>query len=162
MGRAYSLDLRERIAGHVAAGGSRREAGRRFGVSPSTAVRIAAQVTERGTLEPRRIGRPPGRGKLAPYVDFLVEIVEAVPDITLEELAAALLSEHGVKAHPSSISRLLTRAGMTYKKRPSRRRSATGPRSAPSALIGPSTPSRACERSRTGWSSSTSAAPRPI
>lgn len=150
MGRAYSVDLRERIAGHVAAGGSRREAGRRFGVSASTAVRIAARQAERGTLAPRKQGRPPGRGKLAPYVDFLVEIVVAVPDITLEELAAALFAEHGVKVHPSSISRVLIKAGVTYKKSRSRPRSAIGPRSAPSTPIGSSTPSRACAWSRTG------------
>ena len=65
MGRAYSLDLRERVARHVTEGGSRREAGRRFGVSASTAVRIAASQAVRGTLAPRRQGRPPGRGKLA-------------------------------------------------------------------------------------------------
>ena len=116
MGRAYSLDLRERICGYIVRGGSRRAAARHFGVSPSTAVRIAAQMAERGTLAPRRIGRPPGRGKLAPYVAFLVEIVEAVPDIALTELAAALEAEHGVRVHPSSISRVLTRADMTYKK----------------------------------------------
>lgn len=100
MGRAYSVDLRERIARHVERGGSRREAGRRFGVSASTAVRIAASQAERGTVAPRKQGRPPGNGKLAAYVSFLLEIVEAVPDLTLEELAAALLGEHGVKAHP--------------------------------------------------------------
>ena len=150
MGRAYSLDLRERISGYISRGGSRRGAARHFGVSPSTAVRIAAQMAERGTLEPRRLGRPPGRGKLAPYVDFLVEIVEAVPDIALTELATALEAEHGVRVHPSSISRLLKRAGLTYKKSRSRHRSAPGPRSAPSAPIGPGTPSRACARSRTG------------
>jgi transposase len=116
MGRAYSLDLRERVARHVAEGGSRREAGRRFGVSASTAVRIAASQAERGTLMPRKLGRPPGKGKLAPYVGFLVEIVEAVPDITMPELAAALEAEHGVKVHPSSISRALIRADLTYKK----------------------------------------------
>jgi transposase len=116
MGRAYSLDLRERVARHVAEGGSRREAGRRFGVSASTAVRIAASQAERGTLAPRRQGRPPGRGKLAPYVDFLVELVEAVPDITMPELAKALEAEHGVKVAPSSISRALIRAGLSYKK----------------------------------------------
>jgi transposase len=116
MGRAYSLDLRERVARHVAEGGSRREAGRRFGVSASTAVRIAASEAVRGSLAPRKQGRPPGRGKLAAYVDFLVELVEAVPDITMPELARALEAEHGVKAHPSSISRALIRAGMTYKK----------------------------------------------
>ena len=150
MGRAYSRDLRERIAAHVAGGGSRREAGRRFGVSASTAVRVAASRAAGGTLAPRKQGRPPGTGKLAAYVGFLVEIVEAVPDITLKELAAALEAEHGVKADPSSISRVLIKAGVTYKKSRSRLRSATGPRSAPSAPIGPGTPSRACARSRTG------------
>lgn len=116
MGRAYSLDLRERVARHVAEGGSRRGAGRHYGVSASTAVRIAASVAERGTLAPRRQGRPPGQGKLAPYVGFLVEIVEAVPDITMPELAEALEAEHGVRVHPSSISRVLIRNGLTYKK----------------------------------------------
>jgi transposase len=116
MGKAYSVDLRERVAKHVAEGGSRREAGRRFGVSASTAVRVAASQATRGTVMPRKQGRPPGQGKLAPYVGFLTEIVEAVPDITMPELAGALAAEHGVKAHPSSISRLLIRIGMSYKK----------------------------------------------
>jgi transposase len=150
MSRAYSLDLRERISDYITRGGSRRAAARHFGVSPSTAVRIAAQVKVRGTLEPRRIGRPPGRGKLAPYMDFLIEIVEAVPDIALTELAAALEAEHGVRLHPSSISRALIRAGLTYKKSRSKRRSAPGPMSGPSAPTGPGIPSRGCVRSRTG------------
>ncbi len=150
MGKPYSIDLRERISVFVARGGSRREAARHFAVSVSTAVRIAAQAAERGTLAPLRLGRPPGGGKLAPYMEFLIEIVEAVPDIALTELAAALAAEHGVRVHPSSISRALTRAGITYKKSRSRPRSAPGPRSAPSAPIGPGTPSRACARSRTG------------
>jgi transposase len=79
-------------------------------------VRIAASQARRGTLTPRRQGRPPGGGKLARNIGFLVELVEAVPDITMPELARALEAEHGVKAHPSSISRALIRAGITYKK----------------------------------------------
>ena len=130
MGKAYSLDLRERIAAHVAAGGTRRGAARHFAVSPSTAVRVVASQSQRGTLEPRKQGRPPGTGKLAAHIDFLVEIVEAVPDITMPELAAALLAEHGVEAHPSSLSRVLVKQGMTYKKRHSTPRSASAPMSA--------------------------------
>jgi transposase len=107
-----SQTLRERLWGFVAAGGSRRGAARHFGVSASTAVRVAASQAERDTLAPKKQGRPPGKGKLAPYVDFLVEIVEAVPDITLEELAAALEAEHGVRVHPSSISWVLIRAAV--------------------------------------------------
>ena len=126
MGRALSLDLRERVWKFIEGGGSRHAAARHFRISVSSAVRIAASQAERGTLEPRKQGRPPGRGKLAPYVDFLVEIVDSVPDITLDELAAALESEHGVHAHPASISRVLTRAGLTYKKSRCMLRSASG------------------------------------
>lgn len=67
-------------------------------------------------MEPRRRGRPPGGGKLAAHLGFLIEVVEAVPDITLEELAAALLDAEGVKVHSASISRVLCKAGISYKK----------------------------------------------
>ena len=136
MGRALSLDLRERVWKFIEGGGSRRAAARHFRISVSSAVRIAASQAERGTLEPRKQGRPPGQGKLAAYVDFLVEIVEAVPDITLDELAAALESAHAVQAHPASISRVLTRAGLTYKKSRSMPRSASGRTSARRARTG--------------------------
>ncbi|HKX77607.1 MAG TPA: hypothetical protein VJM34_03710 [Novosphingobium sp.] len=42
--------------------------------------------------------------------------VEADGDITMPELAALLLAERGVKAHPASLSRLLIREGFTVKK----------------------------------------------
>ena len=116
MGRALSLDLRERVWKFIEGGGSRRAAARHFRISVSSAVRIAAGQAERGTLEPRKPGRPPGRGKLAPYVEFLVEI--------------------GVCAHPASISRVLTRAGLTYKKSRSTPRSASGRTSARRARTG--------------------------
>ena len=92
----------------IEAGGSRRAAARHFRISASSAVRIAVSRAERGTLEPRKQDRPPGQGKLAAYVGFLAEVVEA-PDITLDELAAALEGEHEVHAHPASISRVLRR-----------------------------------------------------
>ena len=46
----------------------------------------------------------------------LIEWVETTPDITMPELAARLQSGFGVKARPSSLSRLLCKAGWTYKK----------------------------------------------
>ncbi|TFL16021.1 IS630 transposase-related protein, partial [Jannaschia formosa] len=42
MGNPYSMDLRERIWRYIAAGHSRRAAAQVFGVSASTAVRLAA------------------------------------------------------------------------------------------------------------------------
>ncbi len=113
MGRSYSLDLRVRVAAFVEAGHSRRAAARHFGVSDSFAIRLARRQTQSGSPAPARQGRPPGHGKLAPYEAFLVQVVEAKPDITMPELAARLLEEHGVVAAPATLSRLLCRHGLT-------------------------------------------------
>jgi len=118
MGKPYSLDLRQRICGYVTAGNSCRAAGRIFGVSAATAVRYAADQRERGEISSKPQGRPEGRfGKLAPHAGFLIEIVRAEPDITLQELSCALIDAHGVSVQLSSIHRALQRAGFSYKKR---------------------------------------------
>jgi transposase len=49
-------------------------------------------------------------------MEALIGWVEADGDITMPELAARLLSERGVKAHPASLSRLLIQHGFTVKK----------------------------------------------
>ena len=67
-------------------------------------------------LEPAKQGRPSGGGKLASHRDFLIAQVEKHPDITMPELAAILEAGRGVTASPASLSRLLCRAGFTYKK----------------------------------------------
>lgn len=118
MGKSYSLDLRERIVAHVLAGGSRRGAARQFEVSDSCAVKLLARVERTGSPQPARQGRPPGDGKLAAHRAFLVEQVEARPDITMPQLAARLEAERGVIASPASLSRVLCAAGFTYKKSP--------------------------------------------
>jgi hypothetical protein len=50
-----------------------------------------------------------------PYETFL-QAVEAKPAITMPELAAQLLDEHGIVAAPAMLSRFLCRHGLTYKK----------------------------------------------
>ena len=47
---------------------------------------------------------------------MLIGWVEADGDITMPELAARLLAERGVSAHPASLSRLLIQHGFTVKK----------------------------------------------
>jgi transposase len=116
MGKAYSIDLRGRVYSDVEKGLSRRAAARRFGVSASTGVRLAQRMAATGSLAPSRQGRPAGKGKLAAYRDIVIGWVAAQGDITLHELAERLLCEQGVKAHLSSLSRLLTAAGFTVKK----------------------------------------------
>jgi transposase len=118
MGKSYSADLRKRVTGFVDAGHSRREAAQRFGVSASFAVKLDARRRETGSTEPAVQGRPKGGGKLAPHLNFLIGRVKAQPDITMPELAADLLSDRRIEAAPASISRVLRKAGFTYKKSP--------------------------------------------
>jgi transposase len=118
MGRSYSLDLRVRVTAFVEAGHSCRAAARHFGVSDSFAIKLMRHQGQSGSPAPARQGRPRGQGKLARYENFLVSGVERQPDITMPELAARLLEEHGVSAAPATLSRLLCRHGFTYKKTP--------------------------------------------
>ena len=118
MAQSYSLDLRVRVAGFVEAGHSCRAAARHFGVSDSCAIRLVRRTRDTGSPTPARQGRPPGGGKLVPYESFLIQTVEARPAITMPELAARLLEEHGVVAAPAMLSRFLCRRGFSYKKSP--------------------------------------------
>ena len=93
------------------AGGSRRSAARRFGVSASAAVKLAQRVEKTGSIAAAKQGRPPGGGKLSGHVERLIGWVEAQGDATLAELAARLAEETGVTAHPRSIGRVLQAAG---------------------------------------------------
>lgn len=100
----------------IAAGKSRRGVAAQFEVAPSTAVRIQARYAATGSVEPARQGRPKGSGKLGPYRAVLIEKVKAKPDITLPDLAAWLAAEHGLTVDPSNLSKLLCKAGFSYKK----------------------------------------------
>ena len=60
-----------------------------------------------------------------PHRDFLEAARTEKPDITLQALCDRLLSERGVKADTSMMSRFFRRIGVTFKKRPSSRASRT-------------------------------------
>jgi transposase len=113
---SYSVDLRDRVTQAVSDGQSRRQVAQRFAVGVSTAIRWAARAEAEGSARARKTGRPSGKGPLVDHQAFLIVQVEARPDITMPELAARLKEFRGVEAHPASISRLLCRAGFTYKK----------------------------------------------
>jgi len=53
---------------------------------------------------------------LVTHLAYLIGVVEAEPDITMPELAARLQATRGVVAAWASLSKLLCRAGFTYKK----------------------------------------------
>lgn len=116
MGKSISNDLRVRMVRGIALGKSRRAVAARFEVAPSTAVRVQARYAATGSVEPAKQGRPQGSGKLAPYREVLIEKVKAQPDITMPDLAVWLEADHGVTADPSNLSKLLCKAGFSYKK----------------------------------------------
>ena len=60
MGKSSSVDLRVRIVSEIVGGQSCRSAARRFGVAPSTAVRLAQRKARTGSVAPARQGRPAG------------------------------------------------------------------------------------------------------
>ena len=116
MGHCRSNDLRARVVEAVAQGSSRRAAAARFAVSASSAIRWTGRAAAEGSAAPRKLGRPAGKGPLADHLDYLVAAVEAKPDITMAELAVRLLADRGVTGAEWSLSRLLHKAGYTYKK----------------------------------------------
>jgi transposase len=94
MGICRSNDLRVRVVEAVAAGSWRRAAADRFSVSVSSAIRWSARASTEGSPSPRKQGHPAGKGPLA----------------------ARLQAECGMVAAWASLSKLLCRAGFTYKK----------------------------------------------
>jgi transposase len=116
MGKSLSTDLRLRMAEAVSSGKSCRTVAMPFKVAPSTVIRLVRRQQQTGSLAPAKQGRPFGWGRLGAMRDFLISRVQETPDITMPELAAALHTVHGLKAHPGSISKLLRAAGFSYKK----------------------------------------------
>ena len=72
---------------------------------------------ETGALDPKPQGNP-GYGKLSDVKEWVGRRIAAQPDLTIDELTAALDMEQGLKVHRSSVGRLLHRLGLSHKKRP--------------------------------------------
>jgi len=121
MPHPLSNDLRERVVVFIQAGNSCHEAADHFGTSVSFAVNLMALYRETGSVEPRPTGGK-RHGKLDAAETFLLAFVERTPDVTMPELAAALLEEKGIRAAPQSLSRWLIRKGLSFKKNPSGKR----------------------------------------
>ena len=117
MGRAYSADVRGRVIDVVAGGASARGAAARFGVGAATAIVWVRRWRETGERTARRQGNP-GGSKLDAHEGFLLGLIEAQRDITLEEMRARLLAERGVSAGVGTLWRFFDLRAITVKKRP--------------------------------------------
>ena len=117
MAKTYGEDLRGRVIVAVDGGMSRRAAAERFKVAVSTAIRWVRAWRENG----RGVAKPKGGDtrshRIEAHRDTILGAIEAQKDITLAELAALLMREHGVRVAPSTVHRFLVRHRITLKKR---------------------------------------------
>ena len=118
---AYSSDLRVRVIHVVEGGAAARAAARQFAIGDSTAIRWAKRWRETGSFAAKST-KGQSRSPLKQYRDWLLELVRQQPDATLEEIQQRLLDEHQRKAGISSIWRFFDRHGISFKKKPARRR----------------------------------------
>jgi len=151
----YSQDLRERVIGFMALGGSARKAATRFDVSVSSATRWAQRWRAEGHARPRAMGGD-HRCRLSEHSAKVLQLVARQPDLTLQEIRSALAVSCGITVGLSTVHRFLRAHNVTLKKRPCTRPSRTA-RMSPrpdvcSSVVSPlSTP--------IAWSSSTRLGP---
>lgn len=119
MGRPYSKDLRSRFVALLDAGMSASGAGNRLLVPRSTATRWGSIWTTEKRCEALPMGGDRRSAPLEEHSDFILARVEEKPDMFLCEIVADLRASKDVIASENAVSRLLSRHGITRKKRPS-------------------------------------------
>jgi transposase len=118
MPKPYSQDLRDRVVRAVEAGASCHEAAAAFEVSASSAIRWVARWRETGSAAAKPMG-----GKRSPdaHAPWLLELIAAEPDLTLEEIRGRL-RQRDIAVAASSVWRFCDRHDITFKKKPARSR----------------------------------------
>jgi transposase len=120
MARAYSQDLRERVVGAVDGGMSRRAAAKCFAIAVSTVIDWVDAWEEEGRL----VARPMGgdhRSRLKGERAWLLALIAATPDLTLEEIRAALAAR-GIHVGYGTVWRFFAAEGISFKKNRARQR----------------------------------------
>jgi transposase len=113
MPKPCSLELRERVVEAVESGASRREAAECFDVSASAAIKWMQRRRETGSIAPKPCG-----GSISPleaHVDFLLRLVAEQPDMTLDEIVAAMRKRRVVGSR-SAVWRFFKRHDISFKK----------------------------------------------
>jgi len=121
MAKGYSKDLRARAVELFEDGESRREAARVLGLGASTAIRWIERWSTTGSVAALP-GTGHSRSPLEAHRQWLLDLVAAEPDLTLEEIRARLKSEKRLKTGTTSVWRFYERHDITFKKNSARRR----------------------------------------
>lgn len=128
MSKALSLDLRVRVLAAVDDGARHREAAARFGVSAASVSRWRALRRRQGDARPGPLGGDRRTGRVEAQAATILGLLEATPDITIEELRR-VLADRGLSFGYGTIQRFLVRRDMTRKKRLAMRANRTAPTS---------------------------------
>lgn len=113
MPKPYSLDLRERVIDTVVSGASRREAAEQYGLSPSVVVLWMQRWKATGSIEAKPTGG--STSPLEDHAEFLLDLVAEQPDLTLDEIVAAMAKAR-IAGSRTAVWRFYERHEVTFKK----------------------------------------------
>lgn len=121
MAKGYSKDLRVRAIAMSEEGESAREVARVLDIGASTAIRWIERRTTTGTVEAKP-GTGHSRSPLNEHEQWLLDLVAAEPDLTLDDIRVRLGRVKRLKVGTTSIWRFFDRHEITFKKNSARRR----------------------------------------
>lgn len=124
----YSEDLRERLVQAVREGMSARGAARMFHVSESIGVKWVQRWRKFRSLQASAT-RGHRKSPLDEHEAWLLELIVAQPDLTLEEIRVLLVRYKDLSAGVGSVWRFYDRHGIAFKKKPAGRRAGSRGRS---------------------------------
>src|SRR5438445_4848496 len=134
MGKPYSIDLRERVAGAVVRGGlSCHRAAAQFGVGVSTAILWVRRLRETGSVAPGQMGRAQAEGNLGRARAWLLERTQA-RDFILRGLVAEL-AERGLKVDYRAVWNFVHAERLSFKKNRGGQRTRSSRRRAPAGAV---------------------------
>ena len=122
MSAYYSLDLRRRAARYCLKHGSGKTA-EIFSIGRATAVRWASKLRQTGDVAVGKVGGH-RRPVLEAHEDWISQRIASESHVSLRRLQAEL-NERGVVVGYGAVRRTVHRLGLSFKKKPSRRRSDT-------------------------------------
>jgi transposase len=104
-----------RVLREVEAGASRREAAECVEVSASSAIKWMQRLNETGSIAAK-----PSGGSISPlqeHADFLLALIAEQPDLTLDEIVAAMRKRR-IAGSRSAVWRFFERHNISFKKKP--------------------------------------------
>jgi transposase len=113
MPKPYSIDFRSRVIADVETGASRREAAERYGISPSVVVIWTQRFEATGSVAAK-----PSGGSTSPledHAEFLLGLIADKPDLTLDEIVAAM-NKRRIAGSRSAVWRFFDRRNFSFKK----------------------------------------------